>query len=84
LADVQKVGNAQTSLGIKEFMIGEKKVLECDLKTNAAELPILWFKDGRLIDIKVKKRKESILPHLGGQPLTPLPEPGMWFKKHQN
>lgn len=77
--DVQNAGNAQTPLDIKEFMISDKKVLECDLKTFATELPILWFKDGRLIDIKVKKRKESILPHLGGQPITPLPEPGMLY-----
>lgn len=64
------------SLDVKEFTINDKKILECDLQNPAKELPILWFKDGRLIDIKVKKRIRSILPHLGGRPIAPLPEPG--------
>lgn len=66
------------SLAIKEFAINDKKILQCDLKNSALELPILWFKDGRLIDIKVKKRKSSIFPHLGGRPISPLPEPGIF------
>lgn len=68
-----------TSLAIKAFAINDKKILQCDLKNSASELPILWFKDGRLIDIKVKKRKSSIFPHLGGRPISPLPEPGIFI-----
>lgn len=67
-----------TSLVKKEFAINDKKILQCDLKNSASELPILWFKDGRLIDINVKKRKSSIFPHLGGRPISPLPEPGIF------
>lgn len=72
---IQNTRTMNTSLAIKEFAINDKKILQCDLKNSASELPILWFKDGRLIDIKVKKRKSSIFPHLGGRPISPLPEP---------
>ncbi|XP_022298170.2 uncharacterized protein LOC111107321 [Crassostrea virginica] len=72
---VQNTRNRNMSLDVKEFTINDKKILECDLQNSAKELPILWFKDGRLIDIKVRKRIRSILPHLGGRPIAPLPEP---------
>ncbi|KAK3102670.1 hypothetical protein FSP39_013054 [Pinctada imbricata] len=51
------------------------KELTCGITGHANELPTLWFKDGRLIDIRVKKRLESVLPHQGGRPISPLPEP---------
>lgn len=51
---------------IKEFVINDKKIFQCDFKNLVLELLILWFKDGCFIDIKVKKRKSSIFFYFGG------------------
>ncbi|OWF34702.1 uncharacterized protein LOC110443881 [Mizuhopecten yessoensis] len=53
--------------------------LTCDLTNKNRELPTVWFKDGKIVDIKLERRSPSLISLLGvmGRPLTPLPEPAL-------
>ncbi|XP_060082233.1 uncharacterized protein LOC132561550 [Ylistrum balloti] len=53
--------------------------LSCRLTNKNRELPTVWFKDGKIVDIKLERRSPSLVSLLGvmGRPLTPLPEPAL-------
>ncbi|XP_069101076.1 uncharacterized protein [Argopecten irradians] len=57
----------------------ENSVLQCGLTNKNKELPTIWFKDGKIVDIKLERRSPSLVSLLGvmGRPLTPLPEPAL-------
>ncbi|KAJ8301740.1 hypothetical protein KUTeg_020727 [Tegillarca granosa] len=70
------VGN-QYPLEKKMSVDSQDNLLDCDLKSPYPELPTLWFKDGMLVDIKLQRRSESVLPSTGsvGRLHSPLPSP---------